>query len=274
MNPFGVVPFVYIPRFRSSDWYGDALIDDVRMVQDELNARLADLGEAINFNAHPTRWGVNLPRKFNAKNYPLGANVLWDLGKAFAGAPQPQVGILEATNPIPQGSFDFIKWIYDWSRTSVFAPPIAFGEDNGGGQRSGVTLEIRLWPLIKSVRRSRSYLITGLNRAMEISAMILEQRKVLPKEVIKVMRDGSIVPAFSAVMPRDKAALVDEVVKRLSTNPPTVSLTEALKILGSPASEEQAIYQMMDELSKRNNQQVQAISEAGNNHPNQEKVNE
>lgn len=246
VNPFGVVPFVYIPRFRSSSWWGESLIDDIRMVQDELNMRLGDLGEAINYNAHPTRYGRNLPRKFNAKNYPLGANVMWDLGRAFSGAPEPEVGIMEAKNPVPSGTFEYIQWLYDWARTSVFAPPIAFGEDNGGGQRSGVTLEIRMWPLIKAVRRSRSYLVTGITNALEITSRILEQRKAATPEVIKAMRDGSIVPSFSSIMPRDKAALVDEVVKRLSTNPPSISLTEALKILGSPAVEESEIDKMVE----------------------------
>lgn len=248
-NPFGVVPFVYIPRFRSTGWYGESLIEDVARAQDELNMRLADLGEAINYNAHPTRIGKNLPRRFNAKNYPLGQNALWDLGRAFAGGPQPEVSLLEAKNPIPQGTFDFITWIYDWSRTSVFAPPIAFGEDDGGGQRSGITLEIRMQPLLKSIRRSRSYLISGLETAMDITARILEQKKVVPASYIRVMRERDIVPTFASVMPRDQAALVDEVVKRLSTTPPTISLPTALKLLGSPASEEDEIRKMVEEFA-------------------------
>jgi hypothetical protein len=269
-NPYGIVPFVYIPRFRSSNWWGESLIDDVRLTQDELNMRLGDLGEAINYNSHPTRWGVNLPRKFNAKNYPLGSNVLWDLGRAFSGAPQPQVGILESASPVPQGVFDYIKWIYDWTRTSVFAPPIAFGEDDGGGQRSGVTLEIRMWPLLKAIRRSRAYLSTGLTNAVEVSARLLEQKNVLENsaQIIAAMRDGSIVPGFSSIMPRDKAALVDEVVKRLSTNPPTISLQEALKVLGSPSSEEEDIDTMVKKYAK--SVSAQSNNDSGDNKPNQE----
>jgi hypothetical protein len=246
LNPFGVVPFVYIPRFRSSDWYGESLIEDVARAQDELNMRLADLGESINYNTHPTRIGKNLPKRFNAKNFPLGKNTLWDLGRAFAGGPQPEVSLLEAKNPIPSGTFDFITWIYDWSRTSVFAPPIAFGEDDGGGQRSGITLEIRMQPLLKAVRRSRSYMISGLENAMDLTAHILEKRKVTNPEYIRIMREQEIVPNFASVMPRDQAALVDEVVKRMSTVPQTISLESALKLLGSPASEEQAILEQME----------------------------
>lgn len=270
VNPYGVVPFVYIPRFRSSDWYGESLINDVYRSQDELNRRLADLGEAINYNAHPTRVGKNLPRRFNAKNFPLGRNALWDLGRAFAGGPQPEVEMLEAKNPIPQGTFDFIKWIYDWSRTSVFAPPIAFGEDNGGGQRSGITLEIRMMPLLKAMRRSRAYMISGLEQAMDITARILEQKKVVSPGVVKVLREKEVVPSFTSIMPRDQAAVVDEVVKRLSTNPPTISLTSALKLLGSSVSEEDDIKKMMDEIAKRNAEH----SDVGNNSPNQGNVNE
>jgi hypothetical protein len=259
-NPFGLVPFVYIPRFRSQNWYGESLIEDVYRAQDELNSRLADLGEAINYNAHPTRIGKNLPRRFNAKNFPLGQNSLWDLGRAFAGGPQPEVSMLEVKNPIPQGTFDFITWIYDWSRTSVFAPPIAFGEDDGGGQRSGITLEIRMQPLLKAMRRSRSYMISGLETAMDITARILEQRKVVSPEFIRIMREREIVPTFASVMPRDQAALVDEVVKRMSTKPQTISLSSALKLLGSPASEEEEILRQMEDMAEMDVE----VSDVGN----------
>ena len=177
INPWGVCPFVFTPRYRFSHYWGDPLTPDIMDVQDELNMRIADIGEAINYNAHPVRWGINLPRDFNAKNYPLGPNAMWNMGRALQGQPVPQVGMMEAQHAVSPGVLEHVKFLYDWSRTSVFAPPIAFGEDNGGGQRSGTTLEVRMMPLIKSVRRSRSYLTAGMRRALQITAIILEQKK-------------------------------------------------------------------------------------------------
>jgi hypothetical protein len=172
---------------------------------------------------------------------------MWDLGRVIGNSPEPHVDILEAKNPIPQGTFDYIKWIYDWGRTSSFAPPIAFGEDNGGGQRSGVTLEIRMWPLIKSMRRSRAYFSAGLLRAAKISSIILRQKSLAPVRTLDTIDEGAVIPTFAPIMPRDQSALVDEVTKRLSTNPPTISLDTAVKMLGQGPSEVRRIQAMMEE---------------------------
>jgi hypothetical protein len=245
-NPYGVVPFVYIPRMRSVSVYGDSIADDIIPVQDELNMRVADIGEAVNINAHPTRWGINLPKGFNTENYPIGSDVLWDLGRSF-GEHVPEVGVLEIQNPVPDGALENIDWLYDWVRTSTFAPPIAFGEDTGGGQRSGITLEIRMWPLIKAVRKHRAYLRTALRQATFITGRILAQKDWERAKVIEAMVNGDVEASFSDIMPRDRAAMVDEVVKRLSTEPQTISLETALKVLGSDSIEEDRIKKMIEE---------------------------
>jgi hypothetical protein len=247
-NPYGVVPYVYIPRVRTTDWYGESLAADLYRPQDEVNMRLADIGDTLNYNSHPIIWGVNMPKGFNASNYPLAPNALWDLGRSFGQSnAKPEVGILQAQNPVPESAFKHIQFIYDWVRTSSFAPPIAFGEDNGGGQRSGVTLEIRLWPLLKAVRRGRSYLTAGINRAMQITGHILAQKKFsdVDNNVIAGLQSGDVTVQYHHVLPRDQAAVVDEVVKLLSTNPPAISLESAQEALGRGMSEVTRIINMM-----------------------------
>jgi hypothetical protein len=245
-NPWGFIPFEYIPRVRTTHWWGDSLTEDITRVQDELNLRLADLGEAVNYNTHPTRWGINLPRSFNSRNYPVGSNQLWDLGKHFKDQPPPEVGILEAQNPIPRGTFDYVKFLYDWGRTSVMAPPIVFGEEEGG-QRSGVTLEIRMWPMIKAVRRSRGYLGGGVKRAMRKSALILRQKRLGSEYAVTRLINQELDPIFPPIMPRDQAKIVDEVVKRMTTVPPTISLETSVKKLGDGTGEVERIKDMLDD---------------------------
>lgn len=248
VNPYGVVPFVYIPRVRTTDWYGESLVKDLYAPQDEINMRLADVGDTLNFNAHPIIWGLNMPKGFNAANYPLAANALWDLGRSFGnGQTKPEVGMLQSKDPVPEASFKHIQFVYDWVRTSSFAPPIAFGEDNGGGQRSGVTLEIRLWPLLKSIRRGRAYFTTGLLRAIDITGKILAQKKYsdVDPSVIKTLLSGDVTPQYHHVLPRDQAAVVDEVVKLLTTPIPAISLETAQEELGRGMSEVTRIISMM-----------------------------
>lgn len=246
-NPWGFVPFEYMPRMRTTHWWGDSLTEDIIRVQDELNLRLADLGVAINYNAQPIRWGMNLPKTFNTGNYPVGPNILWDLGRAFRDAPEPSVGVLESMNPIPEGTFKYIKFLYDWGRTSVSAPPIVFGEDEGGAQRSGVTLEIRMWPLIKALRRSRAYMSKSLKRGMKKSALMLQQKKLLSQYALQRLIDRQVDIVYAQIMPRDQAKIVDEVTKRLSTVPPSISLITATRKLGDGVNEDQNIRDMLND---------------------------
>jgi len=247
INPWGFIPFEYVPRIRTTHWWGDSLTEDVQRAQDELNMRIADLGEAINYNSHPTRWGYNLPKRFNADNYPLGPNILWDLGRVLGQSPEPKVGVLETKDPVPRGTFDYIRFLYDWGRTSVGAPPVAFGEDSDGSQRSGITLEVRMQPLIRAVRRQRSYFSAFLRRAMYKSTVMLVKKDLdrIPKMGLRRLGDGAVVPRFAPIMPRDQAKLVDEVVKRMSTTPPSISLESAVKKLGEGTAEADRVEEML-----------------------------
>lgn len=247
-NPWGFVPFEYFPRVRSRYWWGDAMTEDLIKVQDELNMRIADLGEAINFNTHPPLWGYNLPKTFKSSNYPIGPGVMWDMGRVLGSSPEPKVGALELNNPIPGGTFDFIKFLYDWTQISSFTPPVALGRDEGGGQRSGITLEIRMLPLIRSVRRSRAYMSDGLVRSMRKSAKILQQKDFsdISRRALDRLINGDLIPHYAPIMPRDQAQLVDEVNKRMSTTPPSISLETAVKKLGQGTSEVERILEMLD----------------------------
>ena len=251
VNPWGVIPFVYIPRMRTIDWWGEGMAEDIYAPQDEINMRLADAGEALNVHSHPIMHGTNLPRDFNAKNFPLSASAMWDLGRTRAGGDKPEVGLLESDNPVADATFKYIQFLYDFTRTSASAPPIAFGEDSGGGQRSGVTLEIRLWPLLKAMRRSRGYLTAGLLQALQVTGKILKQKnfKDTPAGVVDVLVGRKVIPSFNPVLPRDQSLVVDEVVKLLSTNPPAISLESAQIALGRGTQEVTKILAMIDAVS-------------------------
>src|SRR5512141_2201056 len=90
---------------------------------------------------------------------------------------------------------------------------------------------------------------TGLQRAIYITGKILEQKKFCQeeKQVIAGLLSGDVTPQYHHVLPRDQAAVVDEVVKLLSTNPPAISLETAQEELGRGMSEVTRIIEMMSE---------------------------
>lgn len=245
-NPWGIIPLVYTPRLRSDSYFGEPLIDDIYGVQDELNSRVADIGDALNYNTHPLRWGYNLPSDIdNPQKYPYGPDQLWDLGRVLAGQEPPHLEALELKHPVPDAAFKYIDFVYDWGRHASYAPPIVFGVDEGS-QRSGATLTIRFWQLVRAVKRSRIYNRAALSRMIEIVMAITEKNfpSKFDKSLFKTYRDFGTIVEFSPILPRDRTEIVDEMVKRFSTSPPSVSLARALEELGErdPVGEEKRIW--------------------------------
>jgi hypothetical protein len=252
INPYAVVPFVYIPRMRTTDWWGESLAGDIYAPQDELNMRLADVSDALNYHMHPIFYGSNLPKNFNATNFPIAPWAFWDFGRTM-GNNKPEVAILETEHAVSPQAFEYVKFLYDWTRTSSFAPPIAFGEDDGGGQRSGATLEIRLWPLLKALRRSRAYMTTGIKRAMHITGRMLAQKKFsdLDSGIAKVLYDRALAVGYHRILPRERSSVVDEVVKLSELTPPQISMETAQAMLGRGLPEVSRIIKGLEQLGSQ-----------------------
>lgn len=152
---------------------------------------------------------------------------------------------MEAKNPVPAEAFQYVSFLYDWTRVTSFSPPVVFGEDTGGAQRSGITVELRMWPMLKAVRRTRAYLHAFLRRAMRSTAIILSQKKYTNVSPRALKALPSLTPHFFPIMPRDQAAIVDEIVKSMSTNPPVLSQVTAVKRLGYGTGEVGRIEEML-----------------------------
>jgi len=75
---------------------------------------------------------------------------------------------------------------------------------------------------------------SGMRIMLKLIAAILQQKAFpgIPARAIASLMNGNIIPSFAPVMPRDQAAIVDEVVKLLATDPPGISLETAQKVLG------------------------------------------
>lgn len=250
-NTWGLVPIVFIPRVRTTYLWGDALTEDLIPLQDTLNMRVADVDDTISYNSHPIKYGVNLPRTFSAENFPIGSNAMWDLGRQ-GGDLEPKVGLVEPKGQVIGDAMGYIRFIYEVARTSSSTPAVVFGEDYGSGQRSGDTLEIRMRPMVALVRRNRAYWTTGIRQALKITSRILKQKQYPDIPVRAIERLGSLVPRYNPILPRDQNAIVDEVVKLLSTDPPSISLETAVLKLGFGVGEVEKVKRMLadDDLRK------------------------
>ena len=250
-NPYGIVPFAYSPRVRTSCWWGDSLVEDIIALQDELNMSVGDAGEVIRKNAHPILWGKNIPAGFSKEVFRTSSDAMWDAGRS-QGDRDPEINVLETKGEILAPAFDYIKFMLRMGRDHAGTPAIAYGDDDGGGQRSGDTLEIRLNPLMAAVRRSRSYFTPTLRRMLKITGAILRQKSFSDVPVRAIDSLEKLTPTYSQVLPRSRPAIVDEVVKLLATDPPSISLETAEVLLGRGSREVELIKQMIkDEALKK-----------------------
>jgi hypothetical protein len=164
----------------------------------------------------------------------MGADALSDLGSSVPGQDPPEVGVIPA-QPEPASSFNFINSILDMTRQAAFTSPVAFGEDEGS-QRSGVTLQLRLWPLMQQVKTTRIYWRTQL---VALHSMILAMAKFrdIGNRYDSRLADYVVVPNFYDLVPQDRELLIEEITRRAEQD--LISPEEAVARFGVKAGTEQ-----------------------------------
>lgn len=223
-NPYGFIPFEYIPTRRAlRGFYGIPPGDAIMGIQDQINMRLADIGDYLNYNAHPIRWIRNY-RGDPKKDLPIGPDQLWNLGKSPDPRTQTEVGTLKP-QPIPDGTFKHMDSIMSLLQDVAHVPPVAMGRDEGS-QRSALTLVVRMWPLVQSVKYARIFWDQGFRRLNSKNLRIIS---LFGKPSEKVT--GHVLSnEWASVAPKDRKELVDEVIRRVDSS--LMSPKRALEALG------------------------------------------
>lgn len=212
-NPFGEVPVVYIPHERNVGLWGNSLIDGLIGLVREINARSADLGDAISDDSHEL---MAIRNSSKPKIIKIGNREYLDLGSS-----QSAVGISSGDPDLlavsgsksSQVMSQMVDDLYAHYRRAAYVPAVADGEDEGS-QRSGMTLAFRMWPLTSHVSTERIFWTDGLNH---FTRVILELAK--SKNLIQVSDEAirsTIRQEWAPMLPRDREAMVNEAVQRLA----------------------------------------------------------
>lgn len=225
-NPFGFVPFEYIPRERSGGYYGLSLLDDLVNEVKELNARMADMGDAVFEVAHREVFFKNLNRTPGTIDYG-GTRPGIDIGFAAPGQPGEPDAFPIDPPAISDGVSSYPETIRKQLQRDGFVPGVAEGEDEGS-QRSALTLAFRMWPLTAKVRAVRTYWTVGLIRiAKKILKMgIIKKQIQVP---MSVFDDIDWAVEWSPMIPRDREQELNEIVMSVQSN--ILSPQDALTLL-------------------------------------------
>jgi len=211
-NPYGVIPVVYVPRLRMEEYYGLSICEDLMGLQDEFNDRIADIGDQILSECHAILSLINY--RGNVDDLRPSPTGIINLGMQAPGYGPPALDRIPA-GEIPKGAFDHLNFLLDTAKMSAFTPPVAFGQDEGS-QRSGLTLIIRMWPLLQQAKWLRAWWDDGFR---DINNIILSMLEAHEYRGFKESYKGHwIKPQWAPVQPKDREALVQELVQLASAD--------------------------------------------------------
>ena len=231
-NPFGFVPFVYIPHLREGNFYGSSLVEDLRGLTKEFNARMADTGDAVRNSVHRRRYATDLrtnpvPKQLDSNTWATYLGPTDPNSKA-----SPKVWAEEpAVLPDSMANWPDKLWTEMLRMGSM--SPMNYGEDEGS-QRSALTLAFRMWPSTAHARQERVFWTDGLNQIAKYILIILAKKREHVKDVVDIPDDFANRLQFSQdylpMIPRDREQMVNEVVIRFQSG--LLTPERALTMLG------------------------------------------
>jgi hypothetical protein len=233
-NPFGFIPFVYIPSTREGNYYGSSLVEDVAALVKEYNARMADMGDAVQDTVDRRRYAVNV-HTHTVRTLGKNTEVI-DLGSETPVMNHPPSVTAEDPPKFSESVANHVDSLWQQLLREANLGNMTFGEDEGS-QRSALTLAIRMWPSTAFARAQRVFWDVGL-RHIAIMCLKIVSIKISEGsslfEGIKIPKDFMKRMAFASdwhpQIPRDREQLVNEIILRGQAG--QLSIESALELFG------------------------------------------
>lgn len=269
INPFGFVPFVYVPHLREGSFYGNSHVPDVQGIIREYNNSMASLGDAIIGSVDRERYAVNVGQKVTRLPLLNGKEAI-NLGIQAPTMQSPPDLFTEDAPTFSAGLVDYPTQVFNQFRRTACLPPVIDGEDEGS-QRSGLTLDIRFYPATSHAKAERIFWEVGLNKIAKYILQMIHTKDLWSDFGIKrpsedFLRYLVINQEWNPQIPRDREAEINEVIARLGSN--AIDIDTALEKFGDIPNIEASkkiILKWVGELTK-----IQAENKPQSNKPTSE----
>jgi hypothetical protein len=221
-NPFGFVPFVYIPHLREGGFYGSSMVDDIKGLVLELNSSYADLGDSVKETIRRRRYVSNVHGGPRMRQVGEG-NWFVDLGITPASSRHEPKITIEDPPTLSPGMASYPDKVWEALLREANLADVFFGKDEGS-QRSALTLAFRMLPTTSHIRAERSFWESGLEK---VGRMILKACSAQPEIKRRLSKLGISIPAdfmhrfvitqdWPPMIPRDREQEVNEIILRNS----------------------------------------------------------
>lgn len=250
-NPYGFVPYVYIPRLRTSSMRGESLIsENVRNIVLEINRRVADVGDAVSEDSHSITGIIDAHGTPEMVEVAPGVNVLMIKSSPNISGAHQNAKIESVTKASASTTMTALTdELYKHFRREASIPAIADGEDEGS-QRSALTLAMRMWPLLSHTRLQRMNWGDALST---FNTMLLQMGKHagvvdVPEDFI---RETTLESRFYPPLPRDREVFIQELVARSGSNLGSIeTLLGLLDDIDDPEEEKNKIIQWLKDVAE------------------------
>jgi hypothetical protein len=212
LNPFGFVPFVYIPHERTTTFWGSSVITQAVIgIVKEKNLRIADAGDATSDESHSLLVMRNVRGSPQIKR--IGRHIpVIDLGsnQSLNNIGDPELTSVKRAS-LSETMIALTQDLHKEFRREVYVPAVADGEDEGS-QRSGVTLANRMWPLVSHARGERVHWTSGISiiHGMILTIAVIKKIGNITAEDLKMKMRCK----WYSSLPRDREQLSSEIVAR------------------------------------------------------------
>jgi len=230
-NPFGFVPFVYIPHgSREGNFYGSSMVEDIRGLVREYNSRSADIGDAIRETVHRRRYmrGVGIDPK--PKQLAPGTWAI-NLGVEAAMSKTPPEVYTEDPIELSDSVVQHADTLWTQLLREGNLSDVAFGAEDKA-QRTALSIAFRMYPGIAHARSERISWTEGLNiiAKMILTIMSVKSDKIgieIPRDFKKMLQ---VSQDWLPFIPVDHETEVNEIILRYTAG--LMSLETALKRFG------------------------------------------
>jgi len=177
-NILGEIPFVHIPNEKfPGEFWGKSDLDDLVDLQREMNEKLTDISDIVNYHAAP----VTIITGAKAKQLEKGPKAMWSGLPADAKVFNLQLGGDLGV------SFKYLEFVRQLILDISNIPDGAFGRIQSISNTTGAALQVQFQPLVEATNRKAVNYIAGLQK---INYFILRidqavNQKVYPVDLCK-----------------------------------------------------------------------------------------
>lgn len=274
-NKLGIIPIVYIPHIRnSSNFYGDNVFNSVIGIVREMNARVADYGDAVSMDSHDMVVTKNINGAISVSQLVPGVMRI-DIGSGVnvtGQEAQPSADSIRKNAMASSAMEVLVKDVlYKQYRRDAIHPAVCDGEDEGS-QRSSQTLTTRMWALETHAQMERIEWTAGLNVIAKIIIRILSvyaPQFEITDDYLRIRLYQSWYPTLK----KDRLDIVTELSTRVGAK--ILSPEKAMEIAGDIQDPQEEIKKILDfwgQVAEIEAKQIQPFGNGSNNNPNPKKT--